>query len=169
MPPVQEGGALMDDRTQDLASAVIVLSGLLLIILWAWWTYGCSSTPTMPPPPLQIGSYDVQYRRGYLDGPALAGASWEHERTAPIIYMDEELEYRSPAVQWFVWAHEVCHLEGETTELGADCCAARRLDRIGVPLSEPLEHLQTNSHTSRDHPPGSVRALTFISCYIGAD
>jgi hypothetical protein len=147
------------------AMTIAAISGLFVLI--GYLLNGCGSDPSLPPPPLEVNGVPIVYKRGYFDGPALAGALTRKDGT-PVVLM-EPMDYTPPAVQWFIWSHEVCHLEGNNTELSADCCAAQRLDSLGVPMWEPMDHLQNNSHTDSEHPPGAVRAFTFMSCYLGTD
>ena len=115
----------------------------------------------MAPPPHWVAGHAVEYRAPAPQG-ANGAAYWDG--STPVVALS--VEGLTPAHQWYVWAHEVCHIEGHAAELAADCCAARKMRAMGVPVTEAASAVQSYD-SGPVHPPGPVRAATIIRCYGG--
>ena len=118
--------------------------------------------PSMAPPPHSVAGVAVEYRAA----PYGAHGAAYYDGTTPVVGL--RVADLHPAHQWFVLAHEWCHLEGAETETGADCCAARYLRSLGVPVVGVVAALQEYD-AGPLHPPGAVRAAVVIDCYEGEE
>lgn len=73
----------------------------------------CTTQPTLPAP--------GDWRPASLRPGVIASA----DLVAQCVYYDRRLFDLPREIQAAVILHELCHLRGEVTESGADCCAAR--------------------------------------------
>ena len=105
----------------------------MTFLLLAIALVGCSS-PALPP--LRVGGVEVVVERAQLA--TLASSS--HEPRGPVVYLSDAWDDLSPVEQWWVLAHELCHLRGVYDERDADCCAWRWCaDSFGWTDLEALE------------------------------
>ncbi len=121
-----------------------------------------SCAPLMPPPPISVAGQMVEYRSAAYG--ANGSAYWENGK--PILGLS--VSHLDPAFAYFVWAHERCHLEGESTELAADCCAAKYIKAMGIPEHLVVGSIQKHIKAYGSdylHPPGALRAIVFMECY----
>lgn len=133
------------------------MRGLLLICIM-----GCASP--LATPPLRAQGQRVIVEAGARV--TLARASWEVR--GPVVYHSDALTEQSPVVQWWVMAHERCHLESPLrSEVDADCCALRwTREALGYGRPE-LAELVVTVHgwkPSKRHPSGSARVVALLEC-----
>lgn len=132
---------------------------MIRLALIAALLLGCA--PSMAPPPHSVHGVPVEYRAApYGDNGV---AYWEDG--VPVVGL--HVAGLAPAHQWYVLAHEWCHLHGADSEVGADCCAGQYLARLGVPITDAALAVQ-QYHSGPRHPDGAVRAAVLISCYEAA-
>lgn len=116
---------------------------------------GCAS-PTLEADriPLQGGGVARVVVTDIYHPPGVVGRATIRE-DGPLVELTERWVRLPPELQWFVLAHEVCHLElVSETEADADCCALSRLGTRDLPVV--VGHYQDRGDT--------VRAVELLTC-----